>query len=248
MTLRFHEIAETYHRILNPFTDEKLILLGHIMGLQPGIAILDLACGKGEMLCRWAQVFGTVGVGVDLSHSFTAAARERALELGVDKTVEFIQGEASTYPQPDHQFDVVSCLGASWIGGGLVGTLELMKCALRDEHSLLLVGEPYWIDVPPFDAYEELDVKVDEFETLEGTLDRFEMAGLDLLEMVLADGNDWDRYAAAQWMTVKNWLRDNPDDPDAEALREWITQDQRAYLKYSRRYFGWGVFVLRQQV
>ena len=40
--------------------------------------------------------------------------------------------------------------------------------------------------------------------------------------MVLASPDDWDRYVAAQWMTVDNWLADNPDDPDAESIRDWI--------------------------
>ena len=34
MTLRFHEIAEGDHRILNPFTDEKLALVGEICALD----------------------------------------------------------------------------------------------------------------------------------------------------------------------------------------------------------------------
>ena len=51
MSLRQHEIAEANHRILNPFTDEKLMTLGTICGLQPGQRMLDLACGKGELLC-----------------------------------------------------------------------------------------------------------------------------------------------------------------------------------------------------
>jgi cyclopropane fatty-acyl-phospholipid synthase-like methyltransferase len=55
MSLRFHEIAEQNHRILNPFTEEKLMLLGEICELEPGMRQLDLACGKGEMLSRWAK-------------------------------------------------------------------------------------------------------------------------------------------------------------------------------------------------
>lgn len=78
MTLRFHEIAEANHRILNPFTDEKLMLLGEVCRLEAGQRQLDLACGKGEMLCRWAQRFGIEGVGVDLSEVFLAAAQARA--------------------------------------------------------------------------------------------------------------------------------------------------------------------------
>ena len=67
MFLRFHEIAEAYHRILNPFTEDQLMLLGEICRLRPGIRQLDLACGKAEMLSRWAQKYGTSGVGVDIS-------------------------------------------------------------------------------------------------------------------------------------------------------------------------------------
>ena len=44
MSLRFHEIAETYHRILNPFTEDQLILLGEICRLHSGMKQLDLAC------------------------------------------------------------------------------------------------------------------------------------------------------------------------------------------------------------
>src|SRR5690606_8350733 len=65
--LRHHEIAEADHRILNPFTEEKLRLLGEVSRIGPGARILDLACGKGEMLCRWAADFGSAGHGVDLS-------------------------------------------------------------------------------------------------------------------------------------------------------------------------------------
>src|SRR3954449_10611638 len=95
MTLRHHEISEANHRILNPFTEEKLMALGAVCRLQAGQRQLDLACGKGEMLCRWAQRFGIWGLGVDISHVFLAAARERAVELGVQDQVKFEQGDAA---------------------------------------------------------------------------------------------------------------------------------------------------------
>ena len=144
--LHFHEISETNHRILNPLSDEKLMLIGELCRLQPGMTQLDLCCGKGEMLCRWAQRFGISGVGVDISEVFLTAARQRAAELGVLEQLMLVQGDAARY-QPNQRFDVVSCIGATWIGNGLVGTLDLMKRALAPG-GLLLVGEPYWIDPP----------------------------------------------------------------------------------------------------
>jgi len=58
MSLALHEISEADHRILNPFTEEKLMTLGAVSRVGPSTRILDLACGKGELLCRWAQAFG----------------------------------------------------------------------------------------------------------------------------------------------------------------------------------------------
>jgi len=244
MSLRYHEISEAYHRILNPFTGDQLMLLGDICRLHPEIRQLDLACGKGEMLCRWAQKFGVSGVGVDISTVFLNAARERADELGVTDRLTFIQEDAGKYPQATHDFDVVSCIGATWIGNGLEGTLELMRPSLRSD-GLVLVGEPYWIQPPPEAAYAAEGVGSNDYVSLEGTLDRFEASGMDLIEMVLADHDGWDRYEAPQWMAVDDFLRAHPDDPDASMLREWIAGNRRAYLRYGRHYFGWGVFVLR---
>jgi hypothetical protein len=244
MSLRFHEIAETYHRILNPFTEDQLMLLGEICRLRAGIRQLDLACGKGEMLCRWAAEYGISGVGVDISSVFLDAAKRRAAELNVSEKVTFVEGDAGEYPRTTHDFDVVSCIGATWIGNGLSGTLELMKQALERD-GLLLVGEPYWIEPPPDAAYEAMGIGREDFVSLDETLDRFESAGMRLVEMVLADHSGWDRYEAPQWMAVDDFLRANPDDADAAALEEWIRKNRRAYLTYGRRYFGWGVFVLR---
>src|SRR4029453_9218188 len=96
--LRQHEISEAGHRILNPFTDAKLALLGEVCRLRPGQRQLDLACGKGEMLCRWAADHGITGVGVDISRVFLSAARARATALGVADRVRFAEADAAAYP------------------------------------------------------------------------------------------------------------------------------------------------------
>jgi SAM-dependent methyltransferase len=246
MSIRLHEISEANHRILNPYSEEKLMLLGGICRLQAGMQQLDLACGKAEMLCQWAKRWGIGGVGVDLSPVFLAAARARAVELGVEDRVTLVEADAGAYLAAAKSFDIVSCIGATWIGGGLVGTLRLMLPALK-EGGLLLVGEPYWIDPPPAEAYEAYGVSADEYTSLAGILDRFESCGLELVEMVLADHDSWDRYSVAQWWTAYEWIRANPDDPDVPTLREMTDRWRRIYLTYGRRYFGWGVFVLRER-
>jgi SAM-dependent methyltransferase len=247
MSLRHHEIAEAGHRILNPYTEEKLMLLGRICRLGPGQRQLDLACGKGEMLARWARAHGISGVGVDLSEVFLTAARERAAELGVADRVELVRADAGRYEPEPHAFDVVSCIGATWIGDGLAGTVELMRRALKPG-GLLLVGEPYWNAEPPEEAYEALGFEPGDYATLAGTLDRFEALDTELVELVLADGDSWDRYAGEKWFAIDSWLRSVPSDHrDAADMRQFLDHDRRTHLTYTRAYLGWGVFVLRER-
>ena len=81
--------------------------------------------------------------------------------------------------------------------------------------------------------------------SLPGTLDRLTAAGVELVEMVLADEDSLDRYVAAQWWTVAAWLDEHPGHTGAAGMREYLDRSRYAHLAFGRRYLGWGVFVLR---
>jgi cyclopropane fatty-acyl-phospholipid synthase-like methyltransferase len=248
MSLRFYEIAEKNHRILNPFTDEKLMLLGDICRLKPGMQQLDLACGKGEALCRWADVYGISGTGVDISTVFIQAARERAMELGVDSRIAFVQEDAALYQAPKDTYDIVSCIGANWIGGGTRGTLDLVKTkGLKlNPDSLILMGEIFWRREPTDEVLESVGVKPGEWAVgLEGILEIFEACGTRLVEMVLATDTEWDRYQSQHWWAFDQWCRENPDDPELESLVEFAERSRLDYFRYERPLCDWGVFVLK---
>jgi len=240
---RYHEISECSHRIMNPLSLDKLLMLADICRVRPGTRVLDLACGKGEMLCQFARGFGAAGIGIDLYAPFLADARARAAEFGVGNAVTFIEGDAGNPPDFGRRFDIVSCLGATWIGGGLAGTLELMA-QLVAPAGWLLVGEVYWAEPPP-PHVKEKEETAQEFADLAGTLVRFDAAGMDLVEMLLASHDDWDRYTASQWLNVADWLLANPDDADASEVRSERDISRRDYLADERRCLGWGAFVLR---
>jgi SAM-dependent methyltransferase len=250
VVLRRHEIAEADHRILNPFTEAGLSLLGRLCRLHPGSRLLDLACGKGELLCTWAAEHRITGLGVDLSEVFLSAAQARADELGVAGTagvagqVRFERADAAAFAIEPGSWDVACCIGATWIGGGLSGTAAMLRRAVRPG-GLVLIGEPYWRREPPDAAYQALPSGPEEWTTLAGTAQRLAQAGLELVELLTADEHSWDRYEASQWWTVTAWLTANPDHPQAAEMREFLDSGRSTYLTYGHDLLGWGVFVTR---
>ncbi len=255
MSLRFHEIAERDHVIQNPITVEKLDAIGAACGFRPGMRLLDLACGRGELLTRWAAHYGIGGTGVDISAAFLAEARRRARERQVTDRVTFVQADAGIYldetPDETGAYDRVSCVGATWIGGDTPGTLAIMRRALQDQRDgLLLVGDVYWARLPvPEAAYTAMGEESRAWtHGLPAMLDMFNREGFDLVQMSLANADSWDAYYAPQWRSVFAWLRENPEDPDHTALHDWILRNQRVYLEYERDYCGWGLFLLQPKL
>jgi len=241
---KIFNITESAHRIHNPFTPEKLATLGEALRLEPGTRVLDLGSGSGEMLCTWARDFGIIGTGIDMSQLFSEQAKRRAEELNVADQLEFIHGDAAGYVA-DEKVGVAVCLGATWIGGGVAGTIHLLAKSLRTG-GIILIGEPYWLKLPPTEEVAKgcQASSIADFLLLPELLASFADLEYDVVEMVLADQNGWDRYEAAKWLTMRRWLESNPDDDFAKEVRAQLNSEPARYTAYTREYLGWGVFAL----
>ena len=140
---------------------------------------------------------------------------------------------------------VAACVGATWIGGGVAGTITLLARSLRPG-GIILVGEPYWRQMPPTEVVAKgcHATSIADFLMLPELLASFGHLGYDVVEMVLADQDGWDRYEAAKWLTMRRWLEANPDDELAKDVRAQLTAEPARYAAYTREYLGWGVFAL----
>lgn len=244
---RIFTIRESSHRIHNPLTAAKLAALGEALQLAPGTRVLDLASGSGEMLCTWARDHGVTGTGVDISTAFTDKARARAAEFDVSDRVEFIHGDATGYVA-SRPVDLAACVGATWIGSGVAGTAELLDRSL-DPAGTMLIGEPYWRRTPPDEETAKAchASSIADFRLLPDLITQFQDLGYDVVEMILADQDSWDRYAAAQWLNMRRWLDRNPDDELAPEVREELTSEPSRYARSTREFLGWGVFALMKR-
>ena len=191
-----------------------------------------------------APGLGIIGTGIDMSQLFTGQAKLRAEELGVADRVEFIHADAAGYVA-EEKVDVAACVGATWIGGGVAGTIELLAKSLRPG-GIILIGEPYWLQLPPTEDVAkgcQAD-SISDYLMLPELLVSFGNLGYDVVEMVLADREGWDRYEAAKWFTMRRWLEANPEEEMAKDVRAQLTSEPERYARFTREYMGWGVFAL----
>ena len=76
-------------------SDAETALIWRLLELEPGMAVLDLACGHGRIANRLAAR-GAVVTGLDVTPRFLELAREDALARGVE--VEYVQGDMRELP------------------------------------------------------------------------------------------------------------------------------------------------------
>lgn len=241
--LRLFSIRESRHRVHNPLTEGQLADLGASLDLA-GASILDLACGSGELLSTWARHHRATGLGVDLNPDFIASARARADELGVSDAVRFVEADAAGYVA-DAPVDVAACVGATWIGGGVPGTIDLLSRSLAPG-GMMLIGEPYWRTVPSTpEAVAGCGVfSSEDYLTLPDLLASFGALGYDVVEMMCATEQSWDRYMAPQWLAMRRWADAHPGHELHDEVRRLLATEPQQYAAYMRTYFGWGVFAL----
>lgn len=230
----WYAVTEAKHELQNPTSAEKIRLLGERLGLGPSSRVLDIASGKGGPARILAGEFGCRITCVENAPEFTAVARERATDL-----IEIVEMDANEFEIEPGAYDAALCLGATFVYGGLVQTLE----ALTPAAPFVAVGEPYWREWPLPDGFE-LEEGWD-FVTLPETVAQIDSTGAQVVSLIASSQDDWDRYDTLHWLALDEWLRANPDDPQADEFRERGRLYKERYLTWRRDLMGWAIFVCR---
>lgn len=242
MTTWWHAVVERRHELQNPTSPEKIRLLGERLELGADSHVLDLASGKGGPALILAETFGCRLTCVERAPEFVATARERTELAGLEDRIEIVEADAATFELG--RYDAVLCIGATFVFGGLVPTLKLLRTAAP----LVAVGEPYWRTWPLPPAADEDHPRrtaEDEFLPLPETIGRAESAGVHVVSLIASSEDDWDRYESLHWQVLDEWLAANPDHPQAEEFRVRGAAERARYLAWERAALGWAIFVCR---
>jgi len=241
---KYYGVTHIDHLVCNPTSDLKLDELVELLDLKPLQRVLDVACGKGELLCRIAERWGASCLGVDISPYEVAAAHEKIKTRGLGESVDVLEGDGADYEAPDHSLSLAMCIGATWVWGGYRGTIDaLMK--LVAPGGLVAIGEPFKLKEPsPEHAATDPDF-VASVVTHAENVEIAVAAGLTPLYALVSNQDDWDRYEGLQWNAAEAWARENPDDPDVEELLGRSRKGRDEYLKFGRDTVGWAIYIMR---
>lgn len=135
----FHSVARKYdlmndvmslgiHRIWKRQTVQRA-------AVRPGMRVLDLAGGTGDLAAAFAPRVGERGrvIVCDINASMLAVGRDRLLDQGLAGNIDFVQADAEALPFPDEHFDRIT------IAFGLRNVTRKER-ALAEMHRVLKAG------------------------------------------------------------------------------------------------------------
>jgi SAM-dependent methyltransferase len=248
-TWKFYDITHRDHVVCNPTSVAKLDEIIGLLDLPAAPRILDIACGKGELLLRLAAKYGSGpsgegfrGVGVDISPFHIAELGDAAARRAPDADLDLLEMGGADYRAEPASFDLASCVGASWIFGGHAGTLRALRDATR-RGGQVLVGEPFWRREPDPAYLASAGFHREGFGTHGENVETGVAEGLTPLLALVSNGDEWDRYETLQWRAAARYAAAHPDDPDVPELVSRVERSRHEYVTWGRETLGWALYL-----
>ena len=243
---KYFDITHREHVFCNPMSVQKFEELIALLRLKPGAKVLEVATGKGEFIIRLAERYKIEGIGIDLSPYCVSDAEEKHKERIPDAQLKFLVMDGADY-KPDHpqSFDLVACIGASWIYGGHGATLKALN-EMSAPGSWVVVGEPYWRGEPVAEYLEAIGEADSTFGTHYENMEAGQELGLEMVYTLVSNQDDWDRYEGLQWYAAQKWAGEHPGDPDVDEVLKRTRKNKESYLKWGREILGWAIYVFKK--
>jgi SAM-dependent methyltransferase len=241
---KFTTIAHRHMSVCNPIESSALDACLDILGVGSEGTVIDVGCGKGEILIRLAERHGTRGVGLDINPEFLRIAEAEARRRAPGR-ITFHLVEAMQFPVEPGSFAAAICLGSTHAYGDFKAAIRALIPLVRPGGCILL-GEGYWRQEPGPGYLHLLGAMRDELDDHAANLAAGVEAGLSPLFDRTSTLAEWDAYEDLYARTVEEYLEAHPDDPDADALRHRVRTWRQGYLRWGRDTLGFGTYVFQK--
>jgi SAM-dependent methyltransferase len=231
---------------MNPVNADGLEHLYRLLELGRGASIVDVGCGKGEMLIRLAEKYHVKGVGVDKSPYCIREAAESKQKRVPRADLKFLEMDGAQYkPENGESSDLTMCIGATWIYGSYKNTVKALA-GMTKPSGFVMVGEPFWRKTPPREYLNSGELSADSFDTHHDNVRTGEAEGLRTVYTLVSSEEDWDRYEGLHWYAAAEYALANPEDPDLEELSASVSKERESYLRWGRETMGWAIYLFRK--
>jgi SAM-dependent methyltransferase len=234
--------------VLGPLSGERLDALVERTPLARGDHVLELGCGKGDLLVRllsrWPEA---TAEGFDRNPWFLAVARAAAVSAGVAGRVSFIETDAPGALVADRSVAMAVAMGATGILGDHAATVAGLARMVRPG-GVVLFGDGVWIREPLSSGLASFGMTRDELpDGPEGFAALGVEAGLEVLDVEVVSEAEWDAYEGAYAGTIERWAAANPTDPEAEAFLDRAALFRTSYAEWRRDAMGFAVARFRKR-
>ncbi len=242
----FLVLPHSDHAFLTPLSGAKVDQVLSMLELPFGARVLDVGCGRGEMLVRLAVRWGVRGVGLDVDRDRIAEARARAAERAPQAGLQFVEGSAAEFADEPASWDAALCVGATGAFGGYRPALAALAGMVRP-HGRILVGERFWRRPPHPDYLQVLGIGPADLLDHPRNVRAGEEAGLVPICTAVSTEEEWERHERLQMRAVEEHVMAHPGDPTAEALWKRSRRRFEAYEHWGRDSLGFGLYVFQRK-
>lgn len=246
---RFTTIAHAGRALLGPLSlvsvDALLDALAPAGGGAARPRVLDVGCGKGEILLRAMRRFGATGTGVEPNPTFAADARAAAHARGLGADLVLHEAPFADAPLAGATFEVAVCTGAAHAFGGAAEVLAGLA-RLVPAGGAALFGCGYWRQAPAPEYLAAFGGSADELLPLDLTVALPAAHGWTVVTTHASTTDEWDDYEGGYARNVREWLAAHPADADAPAFRQRIETWNAAYGRWGRDTMGFVTLALRR--
>src|SRR5437763_9349472 len=225
----YTRIAHAGMAIMNPIPAGKLDEVLALLDLPSRGRVVDLGCGKGDLLARIARRYDVDAVGID---------RDAQLLAEAPPGINVIVADIETWHRGRGAYDLVASLGSP-------AQLSSLAALVRPG-GVVLYGDGYWRREPLREYLEALGASREELADYAGTVRLGERLGLTPVYVVTAGVDDFDRYEWSWSLNGERYAAEHPDEPGVGEFLEWIRGGRRRYLELGGRdTLGFGLFLFR---
>src|SRR5579884_4287026 len=228
----------------NPLAPATVDAVLDLLALGPGDRVLDVGCGRRELLVRIAERTGAGGIGIDTSDAQITVARAQAAARAPEADLVFEAGDAAAFAAEPASFAACACIGATHALGGLDRTIARLA-ELVQPGGCLLVGEGYWERPPSGALLQLLGATPDELPDFPALVAAGERARLTTAYVARTTPAEWDAYEWTYVFNLERHAQEHPEDGGALRARADDVRRRRLLAAAEGETLGFALVVWR---